>query len=215
MNTLNPVWLIILAGIVALIPVLTGLMTSYLKVSIVLGMLKNGLGAQQVPGNLVIMALSLAITMYIMTPVVLRSSEASANIDFGMILKSPSAKSLQSLAPTIEPWREFMLRHAGEREIRALTSLDAASNGEVEHSKEFRILVPAFVLTEIKEAFAMGFVLLLPFLVVDLVVSNILAGMGMVMMSPMIISLPLKLILFVISDGWILVTKGLINSYAG
>jgi type III secretory pathway component EscR len=236
MTTLNPFWLILLTALLALIPVMIGLVTSYVKVSVVLGMLRSGLGAQQVPGNLVVMAVSLAITFYVMSPVVLETAELAEQINFSIVLKNPSIESLEKLAPLFEPWREFMRKHAGQRELKALGEMrvsaladlpglkggnppavvQAPSNAVSKNLQEdppLRVLLIAFVLTELKEAFAMGFVLILPFLVIDLIVANLLAGLGMFMVSPLLISLPLKLILFVVSDGWVLLTRGLINSY--
>ena len=122
------------------------------------------------------------------------------------------------------PWLKFMADHTGSREIRSLTQLNAEPKSGDEIPQEIlrtevinhpRILIPAFMLTELKQAFAMGFVLLLPFLVIDLIVANVLAGLGMFMVSPSMISLPLKLLLFVVSDGWILLSRGLILSYVG
>jgi flagellar biosynthesis protein FliP len=243
----HPMWLILASGIVALVPVLVGLMTSYVKVSIVLGMLKSALGTQQVPGNLVVMALSIAMSLFIMGPVFEESGRKAAAVDFESLLAEPNIGKVKELQVIAEPWHEFMLQHAGKRELQALSELgqlheqaalqseatvepsadipsavvSTAIQVESENSKtsqvaavSWRILLPAYVLTELKEAFAMGFVLLLPFVVIDLIVANILVGMGMFMVSPVLITLPLKLILFVVSDGWMLLTRGLIQSYS-
>jgi len=217
-GSLNPLWLVVAAVIIAFIPILAGLVTSYIKVSVVLGLLRSGLGAQQVPGNVVIMALSLAITLFVMSPVMTQSGKLLEAYDFSALMKNPSFQALTDAAPVLEPWREFLEKHAGLREREMLLGLSQSEAQQEEPQKlksSFKILIPAFVLSEIKQAFAMGFVLLLPFLVIDLIVANILAGMGMMMVSPLIISLPLKLVLFVVSDGWLLLTKGLINSYGG
>lgn len=241
MDTFHPIWFIVITGAIALTPIFIGLVTSYVKVSVVLGMLRSGLGAQQVPSGMVVMAMSLAMTFYIMAPVFNQVAEIAQTIDFGATNARPTVESLQRMAPLFDPWKAFMLEHAGKREIAALNGLtdewkskqskeggspESAEPPTTEEStlpppeapeKEavsLRVLLPAFVMSELKEAFAMGFVLLLPFLVVDLVVANILVGMGMFMVSPVMIALPLKLILFVVSDGWLLLTKGLIHSYS-
>ena len=220
--TLHPFWLIIGTAIVALIPVLMGLVTSYVKVSIVLSMIRNALGTQQVPGTLVIMALSLALTLLIMGPVFDQTLERAKAIDFGKLATSaPSVEGLRQFAQVADPWRDFLLRHSSQREITVFRGLaaeaagKAPSDGVISQSETpaLRVLVPAFVLTELKEAFAMGFVVLLPFLVIDLIIANVLAGMGMMMMSPVLISLPVKLIVFVLTDGWLLIVRGLIHSY--
>lgn len=242
MTSTHPVWIVIASLLIALVPILIGVATSFIKVSIVLGMLKSGIGAQQVPGAIVTMALSFALTLYIMNPTIEKTLQIAESIDFAALSSEMELSSLSKLAPLITPWREFMTLHAGERELEALkgieeatstanastlelpkaeagAALDSASGSVADGSAAveelpLRVLMTAFVLTELKEAFAMGFVLLLPFLVIDLVVANILAGMGMFMLSPVLVSLPLKLILFVLADGWILLTRGLITSYA-
>ena len=217
----NPFWLIVAASLIALLPIVIGLLTSYIKVSVVLGMLRSGIGAQQVPSGLIIMALSLAMTLYIMAPVIDETFLLTSQTELPAAGSMPTIESLKKLVPLTVPWKAFMQKHAGHREILVLQALaDDSPSDETKiaapHSEttSLRVLIPAFVLTEIKEGFAMGFVLLLPFLAIDLIVANILAGMGMYMLSPVMISLPLKLILFVAADGWILLTKGLITSYA-
>ncbi len=216
MPNINPIWLVLASFLLALAPILVGLLTSYVKVSIVLGMLRNGIGAQQVPGALVVMALSIALTAFIMAPTIERTSQ----IAIGMKIedRTPTVSDIKAIDPLLVPWREFMIKHAGNREIAALKlmrpSLTVGQEHEIgKESLSFGIILPAFVLSELKEAFAMGFVLLLPFLLIDLVVSNVLVGLGMMMVSPTMISLPLKLLLFVGCDGWILLSRGLINSY--
>lgn len=218
----NPVWLIVFASMVALLPIVIGLLTSYIKISVVLGMLRSGLGTQQVPSGMVVMVLSLAMTLYIMSPVLEQSATIAMQMTPPRLDRTPNMEELMRFSVIVEPWREFMQKNAGRQEIEVLRALadkgedpEDASQAAVQQEKEsgVRVLIPAFVLSEIKEGFAMGFVLLLPFLVIDLIVANILAGMGMYMVSPVMISLPLKLVLFVVSDGWILLTKGLVNSY--
>ena len=164
------------------------------------------------------MSLSLAISLYIMGPTWDASMRAGGDIQFAQLLEKPSLKSVQALAPLLEPWREFMSRHAGERELLAVQSFAEHSQTQkpAERAKldvGWRGIMLAFVLTELRQAFAMGFVLLLPFLVIDLIVANILVGLGMFMVTPAMISLPLKLMLFIAADGWILLSRGLIHSY--
>lgn len=223
-EAVNPIWLIALAALAAMLPILVGLLTSYLKISIVFGMVRSALGTQQTPGNLVIMVLALALTSYTMMPVADETLEIASQTDISA-LQSPSPQTLKTLTPVFEPWRRFLHHHSGARELRTLTALLAAQAGQEQQlpagagpqiqAIDLRVLLPAFLLTELKESFAMAFVLLLPFLVVDMVVANILIGMGMYMVSPLMISLPLKLVLFVVADGWLLIARGLINSYQG
>ena len=230
MTAIHPAWLIGFTVLIALLPVLMGLFTSYVKVSVVLGMLRSGLGVQQAPGNLVVMALSLAITFYVMSPCLSQSARIASSIGWPSLSEAPRADLLPQIAALSGPWRAFMRRHAGVRELKALLLLLCENDRESVRCQEaghqvetlgtsgegelsFGVVAAGFVLSELKEAFAMGFVLLLPFLAVDLIVANILAGMGMFMLSPALVSLPLKLLLFFVCDGWLLLTRGLVSSY--
>ena len=236
----SPLWLVALAFGFSLVPIVIGVSTSYLKISIVLGMLRQGLGAQTVPGNLVIMALSLGLSLLVMAPVV---ENCSANLMAALpqnMKEAPTKKNFEEIAKALIPWRDFLETHSGEREVvfvRNLTKLSsvkkeqvALASGiktealektgtgiEVKQEPDRRLngfeLLLSFLLTELKEAFSMGFVLLLPFLVIDLVVSNLLVALGMFMVTPAMITLPLKLIVFVLCDGWMLLSKGLVVSY--
>lgn len=223
----NPIWLVIFTSIIAIVPIVIGLFTSYVKVSVILGMLRSGIGAQQVPSGLVVMVLSLAMTAFIMEPVVTETVKIAGTFQKTDFSSMPTLERLKEYLPVLEPWQNFMEKHCGKREIETLKTLSSVANGSVAAEEKLRadnkdarterhsmrVLMPAFVLSEIKEAFVMGFILLLPFLVIDLIVANVLAGMGMYMLSPVMISLPLKLIFFVMADGWLLLTKSIINSY--
>jgi type III secretion protein R len=206
---INPVWLIVLSFSLGLLPILVALCTSFLKISIVLSILKTGLGSQHVPGNLSIMFLSFVISAFIMAPQIGALFESVAENDLS---KVPSKIEFSKLEAAFKPWREFLCKHAGEREQLLLKDLAQISEGA--NCQSMRILLPAFVLTELKEAFQMGVILLLPFLVIDLLVANVLAALGMCMVSPNMISLPLKLLLFVSVDGWLMLVRSLLLSYA-
>ncbi|MDZ4786192.1 MAG: flagellar type III secretion system pore protein FliP [bacterium] len=221
-STTHPGWLILFGLGISFVPMLMGISTSYLKVSIVLGLLKSGLGAQQVPGNMVIMSLSLAITLFVMGPVIDNTTLLLANFDKPSLSEIPTKLEIEKMMAVTLPWKSFLKKHSAKEEIKTFQKLKTSQvetkNSEVKivevlPEDDIWILLPAFMLTELKEAFSIGFVLLLPFLVIDLVVSNILAGMGMMMVSPVMISLPIKLLIFVLCDGWTLITRGLVQSY--
>ena len=221
MNSITPFWLIVSLIFFSLVPILIGVCTSYLKINIVVGMLRNGLGTQHAPSNLVIMVLSLSLSIFIMAPVVERSLELSDGL-FNNVSDKNFSKGfdLKNLKPVLKPWQDFMQQQSGSYEIEVLQELakqhHLSNVLDEENSKNeipLYILVPAFLLSELKEAFSMGFIILLPFLVIDLIIANILAGMGMYMLSPTIISLPIKLLFFVMSDGWLLLSQSLISSY--
>jgi type III secretion protein R len=217
---MNPSWFIVGAGAIAIIPILLGVVTSYLKVSIVFGLLKNALGSQQVPGVMVTMSLAMAITTYVMAPVLNEVVERYENTEFGSLERGPDQRAITKLLGVMEPLHTFLQKHVGERERESILKLEeeiappgqqSDPNGEL----GWRPVLLGFLLTELKEAFTMGFMVLLPFLAIDLIVSNLLVGLGMTMVSPTMISLPLKLILFVLSDGWLVLTRAIIVSYSG
>lgn len=197
--------------------------TAYLKISIVLGMVRSALGAQQVPNNMIVMALSTCLTFFVMAPVFSAVSEKASALNLAQLEKLSVGQLGQQFAPIIEPWSMFLKKHSGDREIASVREMDQARRAEApiveaetvnqSDNLNLRILLPAFMLTELKEAFSMAFVVLLPFLVIDLIVANVLVGMGMSMLSPPLISLPLKLLLFVLSDAWMLLVRGLVFSY--
>lgn len=218
-HSLHPLWLVAASLVLALAPTLLGLVTSYVKVSIVLNLLKGGFGAQGVPGTIVVLSLSLALSLFIMGPTMEASLRAAESIESGKLFREPSIAALSKLAPIAEPWREFLEKHSGERERKAVLALrpepsdsSKRTEGQADHLS-WRHAMLAFLLTELREAFSMGFMLLLPFLVIDLIVANVFVGLGMFMVSPTMVSLPLKIILFVVADGWILLSRGLMHSY--
>jgi flagellar biosynthesis protein FliP len=210
LTSIHPSWLVIGTLVTALIPLLVGVLTSFLKVSVVLSLLKSAIGTQQVPGTVVTLSLSAAVTLFIMAPTLTEMQNRAAQLNPAIFSKAPTTKTLSELGAVLDPALEFMKKHAGARELGILRNQPHAVSNTPPTTLE---LMTAFVLSELREAFSMGFVLLLPFLVIDLVVSNILAGMGMFMVSPALIALPLKLLFFVVSDGWLLLGKSLIASY--
>ena len=220
----NPAWYLIFAMIFALIPVAVGLLTSYVKISIVLGIIKNALGTQHAPSAMVTLALSLALAALSMNTVIKETTELASNLDSELISKSSTVEIFTALKPLFSPWEKFLRKNSGQRELTALatanalavmgsTSADAVAPNVTTDNADLILLIPAFLLSELKEGFSMAFIVLLPFLAIDLIISNILMGLGMMMVSPVLISLPIKLILFVVSDAWLLIAQGLIRSY--
>jgi type III secretion protein R len=222
MGTANPVVLIIVLGAFALAPFVLIMLTSFVKISVVMSILRNALGTQQVPPNQVITGISLILTIFIMAPVVEKMYAEAGNIgDTDAIFSEMSVKTIFEAARRgREPLRAFLERHAQERDRKMFWDLArqmAKRNGNDPEAiliNEFRILIPSFVTSQLTEAFKIGFLLFIPFLVIDMVVSNILQAMGMFMLSPTVISLPFKLLLFVLVNGWVLLIQGLVLSYA-
>ncbi len=214
MLNLDPVVLALALGALALVPLLVVTMTAFLKIAIVLSILRNALGVQQIPPNMALYGLALLLTVYVMAPV---GSEMADAIE-----KSPHATSdvrtfVKESAKAAEPMRRFLMQNS-KPEQRAFF-VDTAKrlwppkfSADVK-GDDFLILAPAFLVSELTAGFEIGFLLYLPFIVIDLVISNILMAMGMMMVSPVTISLPLKLFLFVMIDGWSRLIHGLVQTY--
>jgi type III secretion protein R len=215
MTSVHPGWLILASLTISLMPILVGMASAYVKISIVLNLLRSGFGAQGVPSGLVIMALSSALTLLIMGPVVEDSFSHITQISTQDLRAGPNEALLKQFKPAIEPWKKFLGEHAGKREREVLLEAQTRTrkSAAAVEDDSFSVLVPAFLLTELREAFAMGFALLIPFLAIDLIVANVLTGLGMMMASPTLISLPLKVLLFLLVDGWVLLSRGLLYSY--
>lgn len=220
-GTANPVVLIIVMGVLALAPFALIMLTSFVKISVVLSILRNALGTQQVPPNQVITGISLILTIFIMTPVVEKMYALAGDVgDTDAIFSETSVREIfEASKRGREPLREFLLRHAhqADRELffewgRMMAHRNGNNPDDIK-SDEFRIVIPAFVTSQLSEAFAIGFLLFIPFLIIDLVIANILQAMGMFMLSPTIISLPFKLLLFVLINGWVVLVKALVLGY--
>lgn len=212
--SLEPLSLIIIMALMAMAPLAIATMTSFLKIAVVLSLVRNALGVQQAPPNMVLYALALMLSMFIMAPI---GNEMAKAIERDpRALESPVGLVTAARAG-VEPLRRFLLNNSDPRQrnffidqARRIWPPEMSADVSQE---DLVILVPAFVVTELTAAFEIGFLLFLPFVVIDLVISNILMAMGMMMMSPVTISLPLKLFLFVMVDGWTRLLQGLILTY--
>ena len=200
--------------LLALAPFVAVMVTSFTKIVVVLSLLRNALGVQQVPPNLVINGLAMILTIYVMYPV---GNMVMKNIaDAGQVATTTDGL-LEMANVGKEPVREFLLKHSNELE-RAFfhdtaQKMNESQGAEDIRSSDFIVLLPAFTISELSEAFQIGFLIYLPFIIIDLVVSNILMALGMMMLSPTLISLPFKLLLFVMIDGWAKLSHGLVTSY--
>lgn len=212
---IDPLSLMLVLALAALVPFLAVVATSFMKLAIVFLLVRNALGMQQIPPNMALNALAIILSGYVMTPVVLQTYDI-------LSAGQHSFSSAQGLTAAWEagkaPLSEFLSRHAAEREklfflesARTLWSPELAGRVGPE---SIAIVLPAFTVTQLREAFEIGFLLYLPFIAIDLIVSNILLAMGMMMVSPLTISLPFKLFLFVMIDGWSRLILGLVKTYA-
>ena len=200
--------LLVLLTVLSLAPAVLIVMTSFTRSVIVLSMLRHASGMQDTPPNAVLVSLALILTMFTMTPVIEQANQQAFTPYMGGKIDADTA-----VTEALRPFREFMIRQTREQDVRLM--LDIAKAPEPATLDDLRTvhLVPAFMLSELKTAFQIGFVIFLPFLLIDLIVSSILMAMGMLMVPPMMISLPLKILMFVLIDGWNLVVGSLLGSF--
>ncbi len=212
----RPLALVVALAIVSLLPFVFMSVTAFVKISTVLQIVRSAIGAQSVPSNTVVMALAAALTLLAMAPVGSRIAARAAPLLDG---KERDTVTLirEGIDAVREPLREFLSKNASAREkARFLTiarDARAGADRDAVTDADLPVLVPSFVVTELGEAFAVGFLIYLPFLIVDLVVGNILLALGMQMLSPTQVSLPFKLLLFVAIDGWGLLSQALVAGY--
>jgi len=262
----NPVVMIIILGALTLAPFVLVMLTSFVKISVVLSILRNALGTQSVPPNQVITGLAFVLSFFIMTPVAKQMYDAAGSVSNTRdMFSEASVKSVfDAVSKGREPLRRFLIKHSHDEDrllfIELAKRLDESSKDS--HAKavtpaapqpapadataqatgtpaastqanptgspvvvkpsvsesplskdDFQVIIPAFVTSQLKEAFEVGFLIFIPFIIIDMVIANILLAMGMSMLSPSVISLPFKLLLFVLVDGWFLIIRGLVLSY--
>ncbi len=200
--------IVALMTILTLAPSIIVMLTSFTRIVIVLNFLKQALGTQNAPPNQVVMGLSLFLTFFVMSPTLTRVNDNALQPYLNKEIGFETA-----LEQTKIPIREFMLRQTGEKEIALMVRISKQPNPKSIDELSMTTLIPAFILSELKIAFIIGFLLYVPFLVIDMVVSSVLMSMGMMMLPPVMISLPFKLILFVLVDGWTLVVQQLVLSF--
>lgn len=212
----RPIVLVVALALVSLLPFAFMTVTAFVKIATVLQIVRSAIGAQSVPSNSIIMALATALTLVAMAPVGDKIVARSAPLFAG---RTPDTMAMvtQGIEAVREPMREFLRSNASPTERARFLSVARDTRPEAERAAvgadDLVVLVPAFVVTELTEAFAIGFLIYLPFLVIDLVVANVLLALGMQMMSPTQVSLPFKLLLFVAIDGWGLLARALVAGY--
>lgn len=218
----QPVVAFIAIAALSIAPFVLLLLTSFVKIAVVLAILKSALGAAQIPPSQVVTGLALILTLYVMAPTGERMFKAAeSELGRGTGAELLSGRSLEALAGAVskamEPLREFLLKQTSSRERAMFYQLSLRTRSPAEGAsvtdRDFLVVAPAFLASELRRAFEVGFLILIPFLVVDLVVASLLAALGMNMLSPTSVSLPFKLLLFVLADGWQILLRGLIESY--
>ena len=213
----RPIALVVALAVVSLLPFAFMTVTAFVKIATVLQIVRSAIGAQGVPSGSVIMALAAALTLIAMAPVGEKIASRAAPLVSAKGLPDTVTLVREGVDAVREPMREFLEANASDTERARFLDVARSTRPESERAavtaRDLTVVVPAFVVTELGEAFAVGFLIYLPFLVIDLVVSNVLLALGMQMMSPTQVSLPFKLLLFVAIDGWGLLARSLVAGY--
>jgi len=202
------VQLVVLMTVLSLAPAILIVTTSFTRLIVVLSLLRSALGVQSTPPNVVLISLALFLTGFIMAPTF------QAAYQNGLLpLINEEIDETTAFERAAIPFQTFMLKHAREKDVSLFMDLSATDQVETPEQIPLKVLIPAFMISELKRAFEIGFLLFIPFLVIDMVVASILMSMGMLMLPPVMIALPFKLIFFVLVDGWNLVARSLVESY--
>lgn len=202
------VQLLLILTVLSLAPALLMMVTSFTRILIVLSLVRNALGVQQMPSNQIIIGLALFLTFFIMAPVWQQVNEEALKPYYEDRINGEEAFALASA-----PVKNFMLKQTREKDLALFVKLSKEKRPEKPADISLPVLIPAFVISELKTAFQIGFLIFLPFFIIDIVVASILLSMGMMMLPPIMISLPFKLLLFVLVDGWYLIVESLVRSF--
>ncbi len=200
--------LLVLLTVLSLAPAFLVLMTSFTRIIIVLSFVRNGLATQQMPPNQVLIGLALFLTFFIMGPVLSDVNDQALTPFLEGEISQEEAMEQASI-----PMKEFMAEHTRQKDLALFMNYTGEERPESVQDIPLSTLVPAFAISELKTAFQMGFMIFVPFLVIDMVVASVLMAMGMMMLPPVMISLPFKILLFVLVDGWYLIVRSLLESY--
>lgn len=199
--------LVLLLTILSLAPSILIMVTSFMRIMIVLSFVRTAMGTQNTPPNQVLVALAMFLTFFIMTPTFQKSYETGVK---PMIEETVTQGEGLKLAA--QPFHDFMMSHVKERDLELFVDLSKTVVDKPENVP-YQVLIPAFMISELKRAFEIGFLIFVPFLIIDLVVASVLMAMGMAMLPPIVISLPFKIIFFVLIDGWYLLAGSLVRSF--
>lgn len=203
------VQIVSLLTVLSLAPGILMMMTSFTRIVVVFSFLRSAIGIQQTPPNSVLISLAMFLTLFIMMPTLTASYNEGVRP-----LMEEQIPEMEAMTKASAPFKEFMLKHVREKDLQLFIEINKAGPFVKPMDTPIQYVIPAFMISELRRAFEIGFLLFLPFLVIDMVVSSILMSMGMMMLPPVMISLPFKIIFFVLVDGWYLITGSLIQSYA-
>ena len=208
--------LLALMTVLSLAPSLLIMVTSFTRFVVAFSFLRSGLGLQSTPANLFLISLSLFMTFFVMAPTFDKSWQEGIKP-----LTENRISEVEAFTRTTDPFRDFMLQHVRPKDLQTFTDLAssnfprnaAGTEAQSEDKIDFRIIIPAFMISELRRGFEIGFLIALPFLVIDMIVATLVMSMGMMMMPPTVISLPFKILFFVLIDGWNILVSGLVKSY--
>ena len=202
------VQMLALLTVLSLAPSILIMMTSFTRIVVVLSFLRTAMGIQQTPPNSVMISLALFLTLFIMSPTL------KAAYDNGVQpLLNAEIDELQAFDRTVAPFHDFMMKHVREADLKLFVDMSGEGPFETQAEVPLQVLIPAFMISELRRAFEIGFMLFLPFVIIDMVTASILMSMGMMMLPPVMISLPFKIIFFVLVDGWYLICGSLVQSF--
>jgi len=204
------VQIVALMTVLSLAPSILMMMTAFTRIVVVFSFLRSAIGTQQTPPNAVLISLAMFLTLFIMMP----TFQASYNEGIKPLMNEQMPE-MEALDKAVQPFKQFMLKFTREKDLQLFVEINKAGPFKQAMDTPLQYVIPAFMISELRRAFEIGFLLFLPFLVIDMVVSSILMSMGMMMLPPVMISLPFKIIFFVLVDGWYLITGSLIQSYGG
>jgi flagellar biosynthetic protein FliP len=199
---------IILLTVLSIAPAILLMTTGFTRIVIVLSFVRQAMGTQQAPSNQIVIGLALFLTFFVMAPVFTQINETALQPYL-----EQQIDQTQALEKALLPIRNFMFSQVAEKDLTLMLSISQSAQPETREDVSLLTLIPAFMLSELKRAFQMGFLIFVPFLVIDMVVASILMAMGMMMLPPIVISLPFKILLFVLVDGWSLVIGSLVQSF--
>ena len=199
---------LVILTLLTLAPAFLLMMTSFTRIIIVLGFIRNAMGTPNMPPNQILIGIALFLTFFVMSPTLNEVNEVALQPYLAEEITQEEALDLGQA-----PLRDFMMKQTREKDIALFVDLGEMERPQTADDVEMSALIPAFILSELKTAFTIGFLIFIPFLLIDMVVASILMSMGMMMLPPVMISLPFKILLFVLVDGWYLITKALIQSF--
>ncbi len=207
-STARIIQILLVITVISLAPSLLMMVTSFTRIIVVLALLRSAMGTQQTPPNQVLIALALFMTAFIMTPVFKESYEK------GMLpLIQEEISEEEAIREAALPFHKFMLTHVRDKDLELFADMSKGLEMEGPEDTPYQVLIPAFMISELRRAFEIGFLLFVPFLIIDMLIASTLMSMGMMMLPPIIISLPFKLIFFVLVDGWYMVAGSLVRSF--